>query len=68
MKTKTRAEFPFKVSTKRFPQNYFFQGSGWLFFPGSLQDYWKHGFPVKALRENFSMKSYYAEDTMVLKI
>ena len=59
-------QFLFKVSTKRLTQNYCFQESGWLLFPGSSPDYWTHGFPVKAFCENFNMTSYYAEDTMVL--
>ena len=66
MIAKTRAEFPFKVSTKRFTQNYCFQESGWLLFPSSTPDNWTHGFPVKAFRENFDVTSYYADDTMVL--
>ena len=61
-----RSDFPFKVSTKRFTQNYCFQESGWHLFPGSSPDYWTHGFPVKASRENFNVTLYYAEDTMVL--
>ena len=63
---KTRADFPFKVSTKHLTQNYYFQESGWLPFPGSSPDYWTHGFPVKNSRENFNVMSYYAEDIMVL--
>ena len=59
MIAKTRAEFPFKVFTKRFPQKYCFQKSGWLLFSDSSPDYWTYGFPMKAFREN-------AEDTMVL--
>ena len=46
-----------KVSTKRFTENYCFQESGWLLFPGSSPDYWTHGFLVKAFRENFNVKS-----------
>ena len=65
---KTRAEFPFKVSTKRLTQNYCFQEFGWLLFPGSSSDYWTHAFTVKTFRENFNVTSYYAEDTMVLYI
>ena len=66
MIAKTGAEFPLKVSTKRFTQNYCFQESGWLHFPGSSPDYWTHSFPVKVFRENLNVTSYYAEDTMVL--
>ena len=66
MRAKIRAKFPFKVSTKRFAQNYCFQKSGWLLFPGSSPDNWTHRFPVKAFRENFNWTSYYAEYTMVL--
>ena len=69
MIVRTRADFPFKVSRKRFTQNYCFQESGWLVLPGSSADYWTHGFPVKASHENFnvtSYSSYYAEETMVL--
>ena len=66
MIAKTRAEFPLKVSMKRFTQNYCFQESGWLHFTGSSPDYWTHSFPVKVFRENFNVTSYYAEDTMVL--
>ena len=66
MIAKNRAKFPFKVFTKCFTQNYCFQESDWLFFPGSSPDYWKHGFPVKAFREKFNVRSYFAEDTMVL--
>ena len=66
MIAKTRAEFPFRVSTKRFTQNFCFQESGWLVFLGSSPDYWTHGLLVKAFRENFNVTSYYAEDTMVL--
>ena len=32
---------------------YCFQESGQLLVPGSSSDYWTHGFPVKAFRENF---------------
>ena len=66
MIAKTRVEFPLKVSTKRFTQNYCFQESGWLHFPGSSPDYWTHLFPVEVFRENFNVTSYYAEDTMLL--
>ena len=66
MIAKTRAEFPFKVSTKRFKQKFCFQESGWLLFPCSSPNYWTHGFLVKAFRENFNMTAYYAEDTIVL--
>ena len=66
MIARIRAEFPFKVSTKHFTQNYCFRESGWLLFPGCSPDYWTHRFPVKAFRENFNVTSYYAEDTMVL--
>ena len=66
MIAKTKAEFPFKVSKKRFMQNYCFQESGRLLFPDSLPDYWIHKFPVKAFRENFDVTSYYAEDTIAL--
>ena len=63
----TRAEIPFKVSTKRFTQNYCFQESGSPdSSPGNSPDYWTHGFPVKAFHENFNMTSYYAGDTMIL--
>ena len=50
--SKTGVEFPFKVFTKHFTKNYYFQELGWLHFPGSSTDYWTHGFPVKALHEN----------------
>ena len=44
MIAKTRAEFPFKVSTKRFTQNYCFEESSWILFPGSSPDYyWSYG-------------------------
>ena len=66
MRAKTRADFPFKVSAKRFTQNHCFHESGWLLFSGSSPDYWTHGFPAKAFRENFNVTLYYAEDTMVL--
>ena len=33
MITKTRAQFPLKVSTKSFTQNYIFQESCWLPLP-----------------------------------
>ena len=66
MIAKTRAEFPFKISTKHFTQNYCFQESGWLLFPGSSPDYWTHGFLVKVFHEKFNVTSYYAEDTMAL--
>ena len=66
MIAKTRSDFPFKVSAKHFNENQCFQKSGWLLFPGSSPDYWTHGFPVKAFRENFNVTSYYPEDTMVL--
>ena len=65
-KDESRVSFPRKVSTKRFTQNYYFQESGWLLFPGSSSDNWTHGFSVKAFRENFNVRSYYAEDTIVL--
>ena len=48
MIAKTRAEFPLKVSTKRFTQSYCFQESGWLLLPVAHQitghtDFpWKH--------------------------
>ena len=60
MIAKTRDEFPFKVSPKRFTQNYCFQESDWLLLPDSSPDYWTHGFPVKAFRENFNVTLYYA--------
>ena len=34
-----RVKFSFKVSTKRFTQNYYFQESGCPLFPGSSPDY-----------------------------
>ena len=37
MIAKTGAEFPLKVSTKRFTQNYCFQESGWLPLPVAHQ-------------------------------
>ena len=37
MIAKTGAEFPLKVSTKRFTQNYCFQESGWLPLPVANQ-------------------------------
>ena len=64
MIAKTRAEFPFKISTKHFTQNYCFQESGWLLFAGSSPDYWTHGFLVKVFHEKFNVT--YAEDTMAL--
>ena len=64
--TKTRAEFSFINSMKYFTQNYYFQESGWLLFPGSSPDFWTHGFLVKVFHEKFNVTSYYAEDTMVL--
>ena len=48
MIAKTRAEFPLKVFTKRFTQNYCFQKAGWLFLPvahqitGHIDFAWKH--------------------------
>ena len=66
MIAKTRAEFPLKVSTKRFTQNYCFQESEWLHFPGSSPDYLTHSFPMEIFRENLNVTSYYAEDTMLL--
>ena len=66
MIAKTRTEFSFKVSTKRFTRNYCFQESGWLLFLDSSPEFWTHGFPMIAFRENFKVTSYYAEDTMVL--
>ena len=66
MIAKTRAEFPSKVSTKRFTQKYCFQESDWLHFPRSAPDYWTDSFPVKVFRENLNVTSYCAEDTMVL--
>ena len=66
MIAKTKTEFPFKVSTKCFGQNYCFKKSGWLLFPGIPRNYWAHRLPVKVFRENFTLKSYYAKDTMVL--
>ena len=66
MIAKTRAEFPLKVSTKRFTKNYRFQVSGWLHFTGSSPNYWTHSFSVKVFPGNFNVTSYYAEDTMVL--
>ena len=68
MIAKTRTEFPFKVSTKRFSQNYFFQESSRLLFSGSSPNYWTHGFPVNAFLGNFRMISFYAEDIMVLQV
>ena len=62
------APVPFKVSAKHFAQNYCFQESGWLFFPGSSPDYLTHGFPVKACRENFNAMSYDLEDPILLQI
>ena len=55
MIAKARAEFPFKVSTKQFAQNYGVQNSGWLFLLGSPPDYWTREFPVKAFCENLNM-------------
>ena len=66
MIAKTAADFPFKVCTKRFTQNYFFHEYSWLLFPGSSPDYWAQGFLAEAFRENFNVTSYYVEDTMVL--
>ena len=57
MIAKTRAEFSFKASTKRFTQNYCFQESDWLLFPGSSTDYWRQGLLVKAFRKNFDVTS-----------
>ena len=59
MIAKARTEFPFKVFTKQFKQNYSFQESDWSLFPGSSQDYWTHEFPM-------NVTSLYAEDPMVL--
>ena len=66
MIARTRAEFSFKVSTKRFTQNYCFQESGWLLFPGRSPDYWAHEFAGEAFHKNFNVASHYAEDTMIL--
>ena len=66
MRAKARAKLPFNVSTNCFTQNYCFQESGWLLLHGSSPDYWTHGFPMKAFRENFNVTSYYTEDSMVL--
>ena len=65
---KTRAEFSFINSMKNFTQNYCFQESGWLLLPGSLADFWTHGFLVKAFHEKFNVTSYYAEGTLILYI
>ena len=66
MIAKTRAEIPFKVSIKYSAHNYCFQKSGWIFFSETPPNYWTHGFPVTAFRENFNVTSYYARNTMVL--
>ena len=68
MIAKTRVYFSFKVSTKRFTQNYCFQEFGWLLFPGSFPDYWTQGFPVKVFCEIFNETSYYSEDIMVFSL
>ena len=68
MVAKTRADFLFKVFAKRFTQNHCFQESGWVLVLSASPDYWTHRLPVKAFRENFNVKSYYAEDTMILNI
>ena len=47
MIAKTRAEFPLKVSTKRFTQNYCFQESGWLPLPVAHQITGHTNFPWK---------------------
>ena len=65
---KTRAEFSLKVSRKCFVQNYCFQKSGWLVFTSSLPDEWTQGFPMKAFCENFTVTTYYTEDTTALYI
>ena len=62
----TRTEFPLKVSTKRFTQNYRFQEPGWFHCPDNSPDYWTPSCPVKVFRENFNVTSYHAEDIMVL--
>ena len=66
MIVKTRADFPFKVSTKRFTQKDCFQESGWHLFPSSSPDCWTNAFPMKASPKNFNVRSYYAKDTMEL--
>ena len=66
MIVKTRANFPFKVSTKYFTQNDCLQESGWYLYPSSSPDCWTNAFPMKASHKNFNVRSYYAEDTMVL--
>lgn len=65
---KNSAEFRFKVSTDLFTQNYYFQESGQLIFPGGSTDFWTHGFSMKSFREYLKLTSCYAEDTMVLYI
>ena len=65
---KTRAEFSLKVSRKCFVQNYCFQKSAWLVFTSSLPDEWTQGFPMKAFCENFTVTTYYTEDTTALYI
>ena len=66
MLVKTRAEFPFKISTKCSTENYCFQESGWPLFPSSSPDSWTHRFSVKAFCEKFNVTSYYGEDIMAL--
>ena len=46
---------------------YCLQKSGWLFFPGRPH-YWAHGFPMKTFHENLNVTSYYAKDTLILKM
>lgn len=66
MIVKTRAEFPFNVSTKWLVQNYSFQKSGWVLSPATPPDFWMHIFQVKIFCENFKLTTNYGEDIMVL--
>ena len=51
------AEFRFKVSTKRFTQNYYFPESGWLLFSSSSLYNWAHAFPVILCKRYHSIAS-----------
>ena len=51
------AEFRFKVSTKRFTQNYSFPESGWLLFSSSSLYNWAHAFPVILCKRYHSIAS-----------
>ena len=66
--SKTRVEFLHKVTMKSFAQNNCLQKSGLFIISGSPPAYQTQGFHVEAFRENFNVMSYYAEDSMILKI